>query len=165
MSERTIRRLPGQGQGDDIVVRDVEVEFPASGSGPFITVNHVELLVPEPAFRQIVASAASRAGVNARGSLATGQVSVAVSVSLLRLTATFGAMVENGHLILEPQSGLPGWLLGRAATIVGRTPGITMSSHGRITVDPAAFVPVGIRLRTGFTAIFVDAGFIRVTLG
>lgn len=154
-----------QPAGERIVIHDVDVEFVPEARGQSVRIDHAGIIVPGPAFRRLVASAAGRAGVTASGSLADDLISVAVSVSLLRLTATFSATVADGLLVLEPRGGLPGWLLGRAAPLIGRTSGLTMGSTGRITVDPSALVPPGVSLRNGFTAVHVDRNQIRLTIG
>ncbi len=130
-----------------------------------LVVRHATAIVPAAAYQRLVTTAASRAGVNAAGSLGHGTLSVALSISLLRLTVTFEPMVRDGLLILQPRSGLPGWLIGRAAPLVGRTAGLSMSSDGRVTVDLAAFVPSGARLSTGFRSFTVTPDQITLTVG
>jgi len=149
---------------DDIQVRDVSVALdPADRRA--IVVRHATAIVPAMAYQRLVTTGASQAGVNATGSLGHGTISVAVSVSLLRLTVSFEPMVRNGLLILQPRSGVPGWLIGRAAPMVGRTAGLSMSGDGRVTVDLAALVPGGVRLLTGFTSFAVTPDQIVLTVG
>ena len=152
------------GSHHDVAIRNVAVTLDPSRPGTLV-VDHVDVTVPIDAFRKLVASAAGRAGVNASGSLSHDQIGVTVSVSLLRLTVTFSPSISNGRLVLQPRSGVPGWLIGRAAPLIGRTEGLSMSSDGRITVDPAAFLPESLRLRTGFQAVQVSPDRIEMTLG
>ena len=154
-----------QSTGDQIIIRDLNVAVLPSATRPSVQIDHLLVIVPELALRSLVASAASRAGVNATGTLSGDLISVAVSVSLLRLTATFSPSVADGRLILEPRGGLPGWLLGRAAPVVSRTAGLTMSPNGRITVDPTALAPPGVRFRRGFTGVQIDRSQLRFTFG
>jgi len=144
-------------------VRDVSVALDPANLRT-IVVRHATVIIPAMAYQRLVTTGASRAGVSATGSLGLGTISVAVSVSLLRLTVTFEPIVSGGLLILQPRSGVPGWLIGRAAPIVGRMAGLSMSSDGRVTVDPAAFVPSGVRLSTGFTSFAVTPDGIALTV-
>lgn len=155
---------PVSGSRDDVAIRNLAVSLDPSRPGTFVVTN-VGVIIPTAAFRQLVGSAASRAGVTATGSLAHGQIGVSVSVSLLRLTVTFSPTISNGLLVLQPRSGVPGWLIGRAAPLIGRTEGLAMSSDGRITVDPTAFLPDSIRVRTGFRSFEVMPDRIELSLG
>ena len=149
---------------NDIQIRDVSIAIDAPDLRA-IVVRHATAIVPATAYQRLVTTGASRAGVNARGSLGHGTLSVAVSVSLLRLTVTFEPMVRDGLLTLHPRSGIPGWLIGRAAPMVGRTAGVSMSSDGRVTVNLAAFVPSGVRLSNGLTSFIVTPEQIALTVG
>ena len=149
--------------GDDVVIRNVAVTLDSSHPATVI-VAKVDVTVPVAAFRRLVQAAANRAGVNATGSLDLDQIGVAVSVSLLRLTVSFSPSVSNGQLVLQPRGGVPGWLIGRAAPLIGRTEGLTMSTDGRINVDPTAFLPTQVRLGSGFRAFQVFPDRIEMTL-
>ena len=155
---------PLSGSHGDVAVQRVAVSLDPASPGT-VTVTHAEVIVPIAAFRQLVATAANRTGLNATGSLGQDQIGVAVSVSLLRLTVTFSPSISNGLLMLQPRSGVPGWVIGRAASLIGRTAGLSMSSDGRVTVDPVAFLPPRIRLRTGFRSFQVLPDRIEMTLG
>ncbi len=155
---------PLAGSNDDVAIRNVAVTLDPSPPGT-VVVSHVDVVVPIAAFRRLVTTAASRAGVNATGSLGHDQIGVAVSVSLLRLTVTFSPSISDGLLVLQPRGGVPGWLIGRAAPLIGRTAGLSMSGDSRVTVDPDAFLPPQVRLRTGFRAFQVLPDRIEMTLG
>lgn len=148
----------------DVAIRDLAITFDPSNPSP-VLVTHLSIVVPLPAFQQLVATAAARAGVNATASLGNDQIGVAVSVSLLRLTVTFSPSISNGQLVLQPRSGVPGWLIGRAAPLVGRTAGLSMSSDGRVTVNPVAFLPPSVGLRSGFTSFQASPNRIELSLG
>lgn len=149
---------------DDIAIRDLAIAFDPSHPLP-VLVSQMGVVVPLPAFQRLVATAAGRAGINATGSLGNDQIGVAVSVSLLRLTVTFSPSISNGQLVLQPRSGVPGWLIGRAAPLIGRTAGLSMSSDGRVTVDPVSFLPPSVRLRSGFTSFQASRDRIELSLG
>ena len=148
-----------------ISVRDVRLDLDPFRPGTPVLLRHATIDVPAPAFRELVAAAAFRAGINASGSLAEDRIELAVNVSLLRVRIAFAASVVGGQLHLTPSGGVPGWLIGQAATLVNRTEGLTMARDGRISVDPAPFLPPGVALPTGITGFTVTPEAIVATLG
>ncbi len=152
------------GINDNISIRDLVISVDPSHPAT-ILLSHLGVMVPVDAFQRLVSAAAGRAGVNATGSLARDRIGVTVSVSLLRFTVTFSPTISNGRLVLTPKSGVPGWLIGRAAPLIGRTAGLSMTPDGRVSVDPAAFLPEPVRLRSGFTSFNVSMERIELSLG
>lgn len=150
---------------DDVAIDRVRATVGLVAGQPVTTVEHVRVSVPATAFDRIIAAAAGRAGLNARGALGAARITVSVSVSLLKVSAIYAGSVDGGRLVMTPQGGLPGWLLGRAAAIINRTAGVSMASDGRVTVDPTPFLPDGVRLDGGFRSIDVSADRIELTLG
>ena len=146
-------------------MRDVRLDLDPYRPGTPVLVRYAAISVPAPAFRELVAAAALRAGINASSSLAEDRIELAVSVSLLRVRIAFAPSVVSGRLHLTPRGGVPGWLIGQAATLVNRTEGLTMARDGQITVDPAPFLPPGIALPTGITGFTVTPEAIDATLG
>lgn len=137
---------------------------PARLRGP-VRLRHLEVIVRDAAFGELVAAGANRAGLKASGSLGQNQIEIAVSVSLFRVRVVFGASVADGLMVLTPRGGLPGWLVGQAANLVSRNDGLSMSRDGRVTVDPTPFLPPGIWLRHGFTGVTVGPEAVIATLG
>jgi hypothetical protein len=141
------------------------LEVDASLADRAAVVRRARVAVPAEAIARLVAAAPVPPALRLSVALGDGRLTVSLRAGPIPLRVAFRPVADAGRLVLEPVGGVPGPLLGRLADLAPRRPGLTIGGDGRVTVDPTPFLPTGLSLASGVTAVQVDPSRMVVWLG
>lgn len=149
----------------DLHIDQIQVDTLAERWPPRHIVRRARIIVPAAAVVELVAVAGTMAGVPVHGTLQPGQIRVQVAVSIVKLAVAFRASAAGGRLVLDPVSGVPGWLIGRAAPLLRDMPGTDVAANGAITVDIGQMLPAGITVPGGVRSVAITPDVVEIIIG